>query len=235
VRSVVYLRVSTDEQGASGLGLEAQMHACKTWSEREGSQVVGPFQDDLSGADPLHKRPGLLDALAILERGDVLLVAKRDRLGRDPIVVAMIESAAGRKGARIASVAGEGTADDEPGSILMRRMVDAFAEYERLIIASRTRAALQAKRRRSQRAGKVPYGMTVIDDGHRSKKSDRPDGLAEVPAEVAIVAEVKALHAEGTSFRAIARALNARGVACKTPGASWCHASVAILCRRTAS
>lgn len=59
----------------------------------------------------------------------MLIVAKRDRLGRDPMVVAMIESAVKRKGARIVSAAGEGTDSDSPTDILMRRMVDAFAEY----------------------------------------------------------------------------------------------------------
>jgi DNA invertase Pin-like site-specific DNA recombinase len=60
----------------------------------------------------------------------VLLVAKRDRIGRlDPLPMAMIESAVRRKRARIVSAAGEGTENDDPSSILMRRMIDAFAEY----------------------------------------------------------------------------------------------------------
>lgn len=86
-----------------------------------------------------------MDALSILGSGDVLLVAKRDRLGRDPLIVALIEAAVSRKGCRIVSAAEEGTASDGPTDVLMRRMVDSFAEYERLVIKSRTRAALDAK------------------------------------------------------------------------------------------
>ena len=66
-----------------------------------------------------EKRPVLLDAIAALGPGDILMVAKRDRLSRgDPFVTAMIEAAVQRAGARILSAAGEGTESDEPSSIL---------------------------------------------------------------------------------------------------------------------
>jgi DNA invertase Pin-like site-specific DNA recombinase len=68
-------------------------------------------------------------AINELDNGDILLVAKRDRLGRDPLVLAMIESTVARAGAKIVSAAGEGTESDEPSAILMRRMIDAFSEY----------------------------------------------------------------------------------------------------------
>ena len=60
----------------------------------------------------------------------------------------MIESAIARKGARIASAAGEGTDNDDPSSILMRRMIDAFAEYERLIIKAKTKQLYELKKKR---------------------------------------------------------------------------------------
>ena len=99
------------------------------------------------GSTGLDKRPALLEAIGVLTPGDVLMVAKRDRLGRDLLVVAMIESAVQRKGARVLSAAGEGTGSDHPADVLMRRMIDAFAEYERLIIGAHTKAALRAKNR----------------------------------------------------------------------------------------
>ena len=79
----------------------------------------------------------MLEAVQTISEGDVLLVSKRDRIGRlDPLDMAMIEAAVRQRGARIVSAAGEGTEDDGPSSILMRRMVDAFSEYERLIARS---------------------------------------------------------------------------------------------------
>lgn len=234
-RAALYLRVSTDEQAASGLGLDAQRHACQAWAEREGREVIGEFADDgVSGAAPLDKRPGLLNALAALEPGDVFLVAKRDRLGRDALVIAMTEAAINRKGARVVSAAGEGTESDDPSAVLMRRMVDAFAEYERLIIKSRTKSALAAKQRRGDRVGSVPFGMSVFDDGRRSKKGNLPVALVTDPAEAATLADVRAWHAAGWSLRRICRELDARGVRPKKGGAAWSPASVLKLVRRPA-
>ena len=119
----------------------------------------------MSGALSLEKSPGMLNAISILKKGDMLVVAKRDRLGRDPLVVAMIESAIARKGARIVSAAGEGTENNDiPSSILMRRMIDAFGEYERLIIKARTKSALQAKKSKGQRVRHVRYGYRLAND-----------------------------------------------------------------------
>lgn len=107
----------------------------------------------VSGGLALEHRPALLAALDAIGGGDVLLIAKRDRLGRSVLNVAMIERLVERKGARIVSAAGEGTDDDGPTSVLMRQIVDSFAQYERAVIRSRTRAAMAAKKRRGERAG----------------------------------------------------------------------------------
>ena len=157
-----YVRVSTDHQAQSGAGLAAQEDAC----QRVAGALAGVFREEgVSGTTGLDQRPQLLALLTHLRKGDALIVAKRDRLGRDPLVVAMIESAVKRKGARIVSAAGEGTDSDEPSQVLMRRMVDAFAEYERLIIGARTKAALQAKKQRGERTGSIAYGWKISEDG----------------------------------------------------------------------
>src|SRR5262249_60100692 len=118
--------------------------------------------------------------------GVALWAARRARSARAaPLSPAMIEAAVRRRGARILSAAGEGTDDDDPASILMRRMIDAFAEYERLIIAGRTRAALRAKVARGERAGQVPYGSRLSGNGPTSRKRGLPTGLESDPAEVA--------------------------------------------------
>ena len=160
-RAIAYVRVSTDEQARNGLGLEAQDRACRQAAERLGIELAATFREEgLSGGLPIDKRPQLLAALSALRRGDSLIVAKRDRLGRDVLHVAMIESAVRRKHARIVSAAGEGTDSDDPTGQLMRRMVDAFSEYERLIIGARTAAALAAKRARGERySHQAPYGQ----------------------------------------------------------------------------
>lgn len=232
MRSVFYRRCSTDEQSESGAGLKAQFDACLAHADRAGLEAMGDFSDEgVSGAAPLDKRPGLLDALAMIGPGDVLLVAKRDRLGRDPIVVAMIEAAVNRQGGRVISAAGEGTDGDDPTSVLMRRIVDAFAEYERLVIKARTRSALTAKRRRGQRTGSVPIGFDLVDDGERSK-AGRPLALVVNLEERATMALVRDLRAGGMSLRGIALDLDRRGIIPKQGGVRWSHSAVVRILQR---
>ena len=206
-------RVSTDEQRESGAGIAAQLDACRDHAARQGWEIGGEFTDEgVSGATGLDRRPGLLDALASMRRGDVLLVAKRDRLGRDPIAVAMIEAAVHRKGGRVVSVAGEGTEGNSPTDILMRRLTDAFSEYERLVIGARTRAALQAKKRRGERVGQIPMGYALAEDG----KQLLPD-----EGEQAVISLVLSLRSRGLTMQAITDELNARRVPTKRAGCRW--------------
>lgn len=219
--TIAYLRVSTDQQADSGAGLDAQLDACT----KAAGTLAAVYRDEgVSGKTGLEKRPALLEAIAALKAGDVLLVAKRDRLGRDPLVVAMIESAVKRKGARIQSAAGEGTDSDSPADVLMRRMVDAFAEYERLIIGARTKAALQAKKARGERVGHIPFGMRLSADGVH---------LEEDPTEQETIRKVEELKASGLSLRKIADHLNENG-SLKRGGVPWNHVNLHIIGKRAA-
>jgi len=196
MRAVAYLRVSTNEQAESGLGLDAQRAAVLAECERMGATLDAVFTDEgVSGGADLHQCPALVAALDALDDDTVLVVAKQDRLGRDVYRLALIERMAERAGARIVSADGTGNGDD-PAALLMRRMVDAFAEYERALIRSRTSAALQAKKARGERLGRPRYGWRV-EDGE----------LVPVEAEQAVVRQVADLRAQGLSQRAIAAAL----------------------------
>jgi DNA invertase Pin-like site-specific DNA recombinase len=199
--AVAYLRVSTDEQH---LGPEAQRAAITAWATREGVSVVAWCCDaGVSGAAAIADRPELLAALAALrEHGaGVLAVAKRDRLARDVMAAAMIERMADDAGARVVSAAGEGTDSDDPSAVLMRRMVDAFAEYERALIAARTRAALAVKRSRGEATSHAPFGFRAVDGV-----------LVADEAEQAVIAQVRAARARGLTVRAICDELRAAGI-----------------------
>lgn len=225
LRAIALARVSTDDQGASGLGIAAQLHACREWALRNGAVIATEFiEDGVSGATNLTARPQMIEAITSLERGGILLVAKRDRLGRDPMVIAMIEAAVAKKRGRIISAAGEGTESDEPSAVLMRRMIDGFGEYERLIIRARTKAALAAKRRRGERVGSVPYGSNLDPDGRTLRPNDTELALA------GLMAQWRAL---GMSYRQIAAELNRQHVPTKK-GREWRHSSVVSILRREA-
>ena len=164
--SVLY-RVSTDQQATSGLGLEAQRAAVATQVAREGWDVVHEeCEDGVSGKTPLAERPGLTRAMAKIATGDaeILLVAKLDRLSRDPLSMLVIEKTIYKLNARIVSCAGEGTASDDPDQILMRRVMSAVAENEAAMISQRTRVALAAKKARGERLGRPPFGFEVHYD-----------------------------------------------------------------------
>lgn len=200
--AVGYLRVSTDEQH---LGPAAQRAAIEQWATREGVVVVAWHTDaGVSGGAPVADRPALLEALEALRAhgAGVFVVAKRDRLARDVIAAAMLERMVADCGARIVSAAGEGTEGDDPAAMLMRRMVDAFAEYERALIAARTRAALAAKRAVGERTGTCPYGYTADASGR----------LIADPAEQSVIARVREARARGVTLREIADELRAAGI-----------------------
>jgi DNA invertase Pin-like site-specific DNA recombinase len=110
--------------------------------------------------------------------------------------------------------------------------VDAFAEYERVLIKARTRAALAAKKRRGQRTGGVPLGFDLVDDGQRSK-AGLPSALAPNAEELATVALIRELRASGLSFRGIAAELDRRGIRPKRGGPRWVHTAIVRILERT--
>ena len=161
--SVLY-RVSTDQQGESGLGIAAQMVAVADRCRLEGWTMVHTSQElGVSGKTPLSQRQQLTEAMAIIAAGqaEILLVAKLDRLSRDPMEMLIIERTVQKTGGRIVSCAGEGTASDEPSQVLMRRVMSAVAENEAAMISQRTRVALAAKKARGERLGRPPFGFEV--------------------------------------------------------------------------
>ena len=216
---MAYLRVSTEDQA---LGPEAQRAAIEGWAERQGVQVLSWHLDQgVGGATPIEDRPGLLAALQDLEdlEAGLVVVAKWDRLARDVMIAAMVERMVERVGARIVSADGVGVGDG-PEAALMRAMVQAFSAYERALIRSRTSSALRALRAKGQRAGEVPLGYRLAEDGK---------GLLEDTVEMEAICQVRQLRAEGWSYRKIAAELNRRGL--RPRGQAWHAMTVSRMAR----
>lgn len=217
--AIAYLRVSTAQQVESGLGLDAQRATVTAAAQRHALPLADTFTDaGLSGSLGLADRPGLFAAIGALRRGDTLIVAKRDRLGRDVIAVALIERLITRKGARVLSAAGEGTEGDDASSMLQRRILDAFSEYERLIIGQRTKAALGAKKARGERVGNIAFGYQLAVDGTLTEQADEQRALALI----------RECRTAGYTLREIADKLNCQGISTRRGGA-WRHQYVAGL------
>ena len=206
--AVAYLRASTDDQHLSP---DAQRAAIVAWAAREGVTVVSWHVDrGVSGAADLADRPALADALGALRAhaAGLLVVAKRDRLARDVYLAAAIDRAVASSGSRVVSADGAANGDT-PADAFMRSILDAAAQYERAMIAARTRAALRVKIARGESTGEAPYGWRADADGK----------LVPDVAEQAVVARVCALRASGLSIRAIVAALTAEGVRTRSGGA----------------
>lgn len=199
-KAVAYVRMSTDRQDLSP---DAQRAAIERWASAHGVTVVA-WQEDLgvSGGTPLEERPGLLAAIDAIDvhHAGVLVVAKRDRIARDVLTAALVDRLCERKGARIQTADGAGN-ESGPEGALMRTLLDAFAAYERALIASRTKAALALKKARGERTGGVPMGSVVDGEGR----------LVASDVERAAVARARELRGEGKSLREIAATLDAEG------------------------
>jgi len=202
LKALGYVRVSTEEQADSGLGLDAQRAAIRAAAERMGMEVVQWFADEGVSGGTIDGRLGLLDSMDAMKRGMILLVARRDRLARDAMLACWIEKEVAKRFGRIVSVAGEGTDNDDPTSVLLRRIVDAFAEYERLLIGARTKAALRVKVRRGERVGRY---------AHYGYRLDEAGELVEDEREKAGILEIMRLRAAGVGLQRIARELERQG------------------------
>jgi DNA invertase Pin-like site-specific DNA recombinase len=129
-------------------------------------------------------------------------VLRRDRLARDTLTAAIAERMAQKAGAVILTVTGAGDGDG-PEAVLMRTIIDAFAQYERALIKVRTKTAMAQKRAKGERIGAIPYGFQLAADGVH---------FVEAADEQAVITIVQRLRAGGLSYRAIAAELNQRGL-----------------------
>jgi len=224
-RAVSYLRVSTAQQGRSGLGLEAQRQAVQAFAAAHGLAIIGEFVEVETGkgSDALDRRPQLATALQAarkLGRGTPVLVAKLDRLSRD---VAFI---AGLMAQRVPFIVAELGADADP---FMLHLYAALAEKERSLISQRTRAALAAKKVAGARLGN-PTNLTEASLLGAAANAAQADRHA---ANIApIVREIQA--AGGKTLREIAAALNARGIR-TARGGNWYASTVRNLLARPGS
>jgi DNA invertase Pin-like site-specific DNA recombinase len=211
---VSYLRVSTEEQASSGLGIEAQRAKVATECGRRRWRIVGEYVDPgISGGLAIEERPGLVAALTAIERGKAsgLIVAKLDRLSRSAADAAMLLERAIRDGwALVACDLGVDTST--PSGEVMANVMAAFARFEKRLIGQRTSEALQAKKAQGAVLG-------------------RPD---RTPPDV--VATIVEEREAGASLREIAALLDEQGVPTAQGGNRWYASSVAaVLSRRDAT
>ncbi|WP_116598998.1 recombinase family protein [Primorskyibacter marinus] len=204
---VTYLRVSTDRQGKSGLGLEAQRKAVSDYVTGKG-QIVAEYVEVESGKR--NDRPELARALAdAKKRGAVLLIAKLDRLARNVAFIAnLLES-----GAEVAA------ADMPEANRFLLHVMAAVAEHEARAISDRTKAALEAAKARGVALGASNPVIREALQQAEAKSIQTRKAKADFHA-ANVLPLIHAIQARGASLRQIAGELNERGV--KTArGGQW--------------
>lgn len=198
---VSYLRVSSQQQGKSGLGIEAQRAAVARFAATEGFTIVAEHVEIETGkgSDALDRRPVLKAALAAAKRASCsVVVAKLDRLSRD---VHFISGLVASKVRFIVAELGEGV------DSFMFHVYAALAEKERALISTRTRDALAAAKARGVKLGNTKNPKAACAAGRAVRTTDANKRAASV------LPIIEGIRAAGvTTLRGIANALNARGV-----------------------
>lgn len=194
-RAIAYLRVSTQRQGRSGLGLEAQRDIITRHCQAAGIVLEGEYLEVETGkgSDALDRRPELKAALAAAKRAKApIIVAKLDRLSRDVAFIA---------GLMAAQVPFQ-CCDIPHADPFLLHIYAAVAEQERRMISARTKAALAAKK-----AGGAVLGNPNLAAA-RAVEVER--GRARAAAHTALIRA--AIPEDVTSYREAARILNAQGI-----------------------
>lgn len=210
MHAVGYLRVSTDQQGESGAGLEAQQRAISAEAERRGWIDLRSYTDVASGKST-KRRPQLAAALTELSEGraHVLVVAKLDRLSRSLLDFAELTTRASREGWSIVAL-DIGVDTSTVNGELVANIIMALAQWERRIIGQRTKDALGTVRRRGTKLGRP----TVV-----------------TPTAVAVI---QAMRSAGASYRQVARTLNDQRLPTAQGGRQWYASTVRAIEQRHA-
>jgi DNA invertase Pin-like site-specific DNA recombinase len=210
---VAYVRVSTSQQGRSGLGIEAQRETLSRFACDEGFEIAAELieVETGKGSDALDRRPQLAVSLAKARALRCpVAVAKLDRLSRD------VHFISGLMAHRVPFLVAELGPDVDP---FVLHLYAALAEKERALISGRTRSALAAAKAKGVKLGNpkiaAAQGAAVV-----AVKAEADRAASNV---LPIISEIRKSGA--ISLRAIAKALNARGI--PTPrGGRWYAMSV---------
>jgi DNA invertase Pin-like site-specific DNA recombinase len=204
---IAYYRVSTDRQGESGLGLEAQRAAVARFTH--GASLLFEFQEIESGKRQTN-RPQLIAALDQCRRHKAtLVIAKLDRLARNVhFISGLMES-----GVDFVAV------DMPQANRLTIHILAAVAEHEREAISQRTKAALGVAKQRGTQLGNPRWGDSIEE----ARTARNP-----VPVSAALLSIMQNRRAEGWALRRIAAEMNTLGL--KTPRGSGWYASTVRAC-----
>ena len=219
---VSYLRVSTDRQGKSGLGLEAQRHQVEQHLNSVGGDLVSELVEVKSGKR--NNRPKLQEAIALAKAYNAtLIIAKLDRLSRNALLLLSLKEA----GVKFVA------ADKPSANNLTIGILALIAEHEREAISDRVKRALAAAKARGTKLGGYHgYNGSATDlEKAREARTAKANNKAR---DYQLLFD--RLNPDGSvSLKAIARKLNAENVPTPSGKGQWQHVQVARVYKRLAA
>ncbi|MGA3028028.1 MAG: recombinase family protein [Bryobacteraceae bacterium] len=222
MKTVGYVRVSTDKQADRGVSLDAQAEKIRAMAVVHGAELIDTIVDGGESAKSLN-RPGMARLLALVDSGEVqaVIVAKLDRLTRSVKDLCTLLERFERRGVALISVAESLDTGSAAGRLVLNIMT-AVSQWEREAIGERTRDAMSHKRKNGERVGNMQYGYRLSSD----RQHLEPD-----PGEQEALAEIRRLRSDGMPLRGIAAALNHRAYRTRR-GTAWRLESVARVLNR---
>lgn len=227
MRVTGYIRVSTEEQAVEGVSLAAQREKIRLYCQLHSLTLVDMLEDPGVSAKSL-KRPGLTQALEMLESGDAagMVIAKLDRLSRDVgDWSTLVDTYFGERAGKYLMSAADSIDTRTAAGRLVLNVLMSVAQWEREAIGERTKAALSYKKSKGERVGTIPFGFDVASDGKT---------LVANPDEQAVLASMRTMQEDGMSIREIARELNRQCRPAKN-GGKWSKSVVHEILRRVAA
>lgn len=210
--AVGYQRVSTDFQAREGISLDAQAASIRAWCEANGYELLTVHEDAGLSGGRADNRPGLqkaLDRACALKAA--LVVYSLSRLARSTKDALAISDRLDRAGADLVSISEKIDTTSAAGKMVFR-LLAVLAEFERDLVAERTRAALQHLRAKGKLVGAVPFGFDLAEDGETLLVNDQEQRVLEF---------IRHSRARGLTLRAIGEELERRRVATKTGRTRW--------------
>jgi len=224
MKAIGYVRVSTQEQTESGLSLDSQRRKIEAFCEAKDWRLTEIVSDPgLSGGN--MQRPGLQDVLRKVKKRevDVVVVLKLDRLTRSVKDLCTLLEGFDKAGVAFSSVSDNFDTSTANGRLVLN-ILGSVNQWERDVISERTRDALAEKKAQHRRsAGEIPFGFTIAHDS---------DFLLPVDRQLETVGRIAEWRRSGESLNAIARKLNALGVATKK-GGRWAAQTIKVIVRNS--
>lgn len=201
--TVGYTRVSTTCQAEDGYSLEAQRRKIEAYCSLHDLELIEIVEDAGLSGKSIAGRPGIQRVLELVKAGKVehLVIHKLDRLARNVKEAVEIADLLQKKGAALHSI-NERLDTGSASGRLFYNILSAMSQWEREVIAERTKTALSVKRDKGQRISRhAPYGFHFNGDG----------ALCEDTQEQAVIAKIRDLKAQGHTIRGIVEHLEANG------------------------